>query len=518
MDSLRKKTSDGDFPERRTSPASLGTTTLSSLPKNKPSIKISSRKRLLIFAGGILAILGGALVMLVFLGQVTFTHSLNFENRELSLFDSLKVVGKGWFQKNSPLQGETDGRVNVLLLGRAGEHYPGKNLTDTVMIVSFDIKTKKIGVLSLPRDLFVPIVGTSTATKINSLYQIGLNEGVGTKLLQESVSEITNLPIHYTTSIDFDGFEKVIDALGGIELDVPRGFNDPHYPGKNYSYETFIIEPGFQKLDGKTALKYARERHADPEGDFGRAKRQQAVLQAMREKAFSLPTFFNPFALIGFLQSLGESLTTDIPPEAIERFIEIGKSFDTKNVHSAVVDAWKKSSLLRVDHLDTPSGRTFILVPRSGDWNEIQELAQNIFEKNQGTLLWDRMTREEPSVTILTAPSRRKAAEDFKDNLLADFPLQNIVIQSIPQLERMLETAMIQDRQELTKPYTLDTLIKRYDLSKIDGLPLSLPQVITSDYIILFTRATFDQTNTELPSDTTPQYDFQEPLLPQKAR
>lgn len=514
MDSLRKKTPHtSNFPEYEGSSVSLGTTQIS-VPPHHNRAKSSSKKRFF-WIGGIVTVLGSTLMGLVFFGQVAFTHSVHFENRELSFFDTVKLVGKGWFQKATPLEGESDGRVNLLLLGRAGEHYPGKNLTDTVMIVSLDMQQKRVGILSLPRDLFVPIVGTYTSTKINSLYQIGLNEGVGTKLLRESITEITGLPIHYTTSIDFDGFEKMIDTLGGIELDVPQRLHDQRYPGKNYSYETFTIEPGFQKLDGKTALKYARERHADPEGDFGRAKRQQAVLQAMRERAFSLPTFLNPFTLISFLQSLGESLTTDVPPEAIERLAQLGGKFDTQNVHAAVVDAWKKESLLRVDHLDTPSGRAFILVPRSGDWQEVQELAVNIFEKNQGTLLWDRMLKEHPSVTIFTAPSRRKVAEDLRENLLADFPLQEIIIEALPQLERMLETAMIEDGQDLQKPYTLDALIKRYGLMKIDQLPFSLPEKKDSDYSILFTRTSFDQTSTETPTDI-PQYDFQEPLSPQK--
>lgn len=518
MDSLRKQPSSPKthletvtFTEQQPILIDQKKRAAKSFPRSKKVFR-----RFLLWLLGFLGAIGCVIITLLFFGQVTFTLSLNFENRELSFFETLKVVGKGWLQREAPLRGEESDRINILLLGRAGEHYPGKNLTDTVMVVSFDMVKKRIGLLSLPRDLFVPIVGTDTSTKINSLYQIGLNENVGTELLRESVTEITSLPIHYTILIDFDGFEQVIDALGGINLDVPRALHDTRYPGKNYSYETFSIEAGFQKLDGKTALKYARERHADPEGDFGRAKRQQAILQATRERALSLPTFLNPFTLIRFLENLGESVTTDIPPESIDRFIQIGKTFDTRNLHSAVVDAWKKESLLRVDHLDTPSGRAFLLVPRHGDWEEVQELAQNIFEKNQGTLLWDRMTKEQPSVTLLTAPSRRKAAEDFKANMLADFPLQDVVVQSLPQLERTLETAMIEDRQALQKPYTLDTLIKRYGLSKVDKLPLSLPQTITSDYIILFTQETFDQTSTELPSDTTSQYDFQEPLPPQK--
>jgi LCP family protein required for cell wall assembly len=137
------------------------------------------------------------------------------------------------------LSGESEGRINILLLGRAGERYPGRNLTDTVMLLSLDMKKKRAGLLSLPRDLFAPIPGTGLSTKLNSLYQIGLNENVGTEILRDSVAEITGLPIHYSVMIDFDGFERMIDALGGIRVDVQRDIHDERYPGKNYSYETF---------------------------------------------------------------------------------------------------------------------------------------------------------------------------------------------------------------------------------------------------------------------------------------
>jgi hypothetical protein len=112
--------------------------------------------------------------------------------------------------------------------------------------------------------------------------------------MTDTVTEITGLPIHYFVILDFDGFEKIIDTVGGVRINAERDFLDTRYPGKNYGYETFQLSKGWHSLDGATALKYVRERHADPEGDFGRAKRQQETIRAVRDKVFSVPTFLNP--------------------------------------------------------------------------------------------------------------------------------------------------------------------------------------------------------------------------------
>lgn len=457
-----------------------------------------------------------------FLAGVTLTRSIHFENRELSFFQSLELVGKSFFEKTAPLKGERDGQINILLLGRAGEHYPGKNLTDTLMVMSLDTKNKKVALLSLPRDLFAPIPGTETSTKLNSLYQIGLSNGTGASVVEQSVAYITGLPLDYYAVIDFDGFEKVVDTLGGIRVDVVRNFHDPSYPGKNYSYETFDIEAGWQKLDGTTALKYARERHNDPEGDFGRAKRQQQIIEAMREKAFSLPTFLNPFTLYGFLKSLGKSITTDISPEELRRFLEIGRTFDTQNVVTLVVDAWKKESLLRVSHIETPGGTAFILVPRSGNWDEIHALAQNLFDPRQSEERKASLNKEDATLTIMTAPHSLVAAQALQASIKNEFPLEKVNLVTLPTLEKSLETAMIEDRVHLTKPFTLDALMHRYALEKAKSLPLpqSFFENNPTDFVLLFTRSSFeDATLTETEDNTEDLlYDFQTPLPSQPAR
>ncbi len=461
------------------------------------------------------------LVTFVILGAVSlgigvrFTRSFHFENRELSFFDSVRIIGGTLLGTSAALKGETDGRVNILLLGRAGEKYPGRNLTDTVMLLSLDTKKKQAGLLSLPRDLFAPIGQTGLSTKLNSLYQIGLNDGSGVDILRESVETMTGQPIHYYAMIDFDGFEQMIDALGGIQVEVMRDIYDARYPGKNYSYETFELKKGWQKLDGKTALKYARERHDDPEGDFGRAKRQQQIMQAVREKAWSVPTFLNPFALSGFLESLGASVTTDIAPEEIGRFIELARTFDTKNVATVVVDAWKKESLLRVSHIESGGVRAFILVPRSGTWDEIHAAAEHLFEADERERRMAAIQSEGARILILTSPRYRSSAEAFASDIRTSFPVQSVTLESRAGLETGSETAMIQDMSGLRAPFTLDSLVARYGL-----IPGTAPETAAeSDLVILYRKPALPEITT-LDGNTNeslfPEHDFQEPLAPQK--
>ncbi|MFZ1654865.1 MAG: LCP family protein [Candidatus Moraniibacteriota bacterium] len=478
--------------------------------------RVSSRRRFLRLTGLVIAVcllLAGISLVI----GTRFTRSLHFENRELSFFQGIRIMGDSLLGTGQTLAGESEGRVNILLLGRAGEKYPGRNLTDTVMLLSLDMKEKRVGLLSLPRDLFAPIPGTGLSTKLNSLYQIGLNEGIGMDVLRGSVAEMTGLPIHYTAMIDFDGFERMIDALGGIRVDVTRDISDSRYPGKNYSYETFELKKGWQKLDGKTALKYARERHDDPEGDFGRTKRQQAIIQAVRERAWSLPTFLNPFTLSSFLESLGDSITTDVPPEAIGRFIGLAQHFDTQNISTVVVDAWKKESLLRVSHIEADGVRAFILVPRSGTWDEIRDVSRHLFDERERERRRTAIEGEAARILILTTPRYRSGAEALAADIRDTFPARSVKLQSDNRLDTREGTAMIQDVSGLRTPYTLDGLIARYGFTPGTLPPGDQTASEDTDLVLLYLRTdtltlpTLDRTDTSI-SDL----DFQEPLAPQK--
>ena len=204
-----------------------------------------------------------------------------------------------------------EARTNVLLIGMGGEEHDGGKLTDTIIFMALDLKHDQISMLSIPRDIWVPSLGT----KINAAYAIGAQESTasGYTILEDAVYEIVDQPIHYIVGVDFDGFEELVDALGGVSVHVDRGFVDERYPirGKGMDdcggdpefgcrYETLSFEPGDQIMDGKTALKFARSRYAQGEEgtDYARSLRQQKVILAVKDAISDGNVLLNPSKLL----------------------------------------------------------------------------------------------------------------------------------------------------------------------------------------------------------------------------
>ncbi|HOF42248.1 MAG TPA: LCP family protein [Candidatus Moranbacteria bacterium] len=370
-------------------------------------------------------------------------------------------IGRG---EKKILRGQKEGRINILLLGAAGKNKPGGNLTDTIMVMSVNTKDGKVALLSLPRDLYVPVANTASFVKINSLYSIGVKEETGATLINDTVEKILDIPIHYYLVIDFEGFVKIIDELGGINVNVERDIYDTRYPGPNYSYETFKLSKGLHKLDGATALKYVRERHNDPEGDFGRAKRQQQVIQAVKNKAFSAKTLLDVVALNNILNALGENIKTNIAFDEIESFLDLSKKVNTQNVTNIVVDAWKKDSLLKVSHVMTSSGRMFILVPRVGNFSQVQDLAKNIFNQDEIKKRREAIAKENANIAIINKSGDPNLASKIRDLLRETLGMKEIEI--IPSVTKeIVSKTTVKNIHAEKNIFTLDELIKRIPAS-----------------------------------------------------
>lgn len=206
---------------------------------------------------------------------------------------------------------ENSTSYNVLLLGMGGTGHSGGGLTDSIILINIDPSNKKAALISIPRDLWV-----SGNYKINASY---IN--VGYENLRGVIQEVTGLRPNYFVSTDFGSFSKLIDSFGGVEVDMPKTFDDPLYPIKGeenntcgkteaeittlksqYSdfnlekqftcrYEYLHFEKGKVMVNGETALKIARSRHGD--SDFGRSLRQFAILRGFLAKLISLESFKN---------------------------------------------------------------------------------------------------------------------------------------------------------------------------------------------------------------------------------
>ncbi len=429
--------------------------------------------------GYFLLILGVVLVSLVILFTAYFSKTIaqiQFKTESSpSFFSQISTLTKSL--GDDPFEGlkKTDaGRINILLLGRAGEHYPGKNLTDTIILLSIDAEKRKVALISLPRDLYVTLPEEHISAKINSLYQYGLSHNQSTRILEKAVTSITGEPLHYTFILDFDGFEKIIDTFGGVDLEVMRDIQDERYPGKNYSYETFSLSKGWHTLDGKTALKYARERHDDPEGDFGRAKRQQQLLAALKEKVFANSLLFNINTVSDLLNILGDSVKTNATLSEMESFLRLAKKIDTQNIETVVVDAWKQESLLRVSHVELGGVRAFILVPRTGNWQETQELSQNIFSHDQTLKRKAALKEENASIEVLYRVENAKQAKEVAKILEEDFP-GTITLTAVTDYQKWPEKSMLLEGALREKLWSLDTILKKLALEKTSALPFTSP-------------------------------------------
>ena len=205
--------------------------------------------------------------------------------------------------------------INILLLGtddRPDESGPPR--TDTIILLTLDPQSHTAGMLSLPRDLWVPISGFAYNAKINTAYGLGetQSDGGGAQLVMDTVSQLIGRPIDYYVRVNFQGFIEVVDLIGGIDVMLPGTIHDEEYPTADYGVETFHLEAGLQHLDGATALKFARTRHSDD--DYGRARRQQDVIRAVANKvlrADMIPTLLPKAWMLA--NTMRNSIDTNIP-------------------------------------------------------------------------------------------------------------------------------------------------------------------------------------------------------------
>lgn len=276
----------------------------------------------------LLPIIGGfVLIFLLLFGIFQIIKSLDFSG----------II----FSFGKTLQSDQSGKTNILLAGIGGEGHDGPNLTDTIIVASIDSKNKIVSMISIPRDLYVATKQTGRS-RINEVLHWGIQQygkTEGMTVLKDTVSQITGLPIQYYVKIDFNGFEKIVDSVGGVDVEVESDIYDPEYPkGETIAYETFALKAGPQHLNGATALKYARSRHGNSGGNYGRAKRQQELLYALRDKALSLNILTDPAKIQELFHAVGDSLETNLSLAEIIELARFAKDMDRSNAIPFVIN------------------------------------------------------------------------------------------------------------------------------------------------------------------------------------
>lgn len=211
--------------------------------------------------------------------------------------------------------------INILIAGIWGKWHEWWSLTDSLMLANLNPNTKKVTLLSIPRDLFVAY-GKNSAGRINALYGLWKENGEWINLLAKKVSEITGQPIHHYLVIDFSGFKELVDALGWIEVDVPHDLVDYEYPNDNWGYTTFVVRTWRQEFDGATALKYARSRHST--SDFDRSERQQLLLKAIKNRVLQTEILTSPTKIQWVYDSLVSHIDSDL---TLGNLVDIGLKF-----------------------------------------------------------------------------------------------------------------------------------------------------------------------------------------------
>lgn len=262
-------------------------------------------------------------------------------------------------------------QVNVLLLGidrRPGEQGPWR--TDTMILFSLDPISKTASMLSIPRDLWVPLPGYNMQERINTAAVYGETfayPGGGLAYAKRAVQYNLGVPVDYYVRIDFAAFEKAIDAIGGIDIDVPEEIIDPEYPTPDGGIMRLVIRAGRQHMNGDQALKYVRTRHTTKGGDIDRARRQQQVIMAVRDKALSLNYPLN--RLPGLIQALGDGVETDLSISQILSLARAAQQVQAADIKRGVID-----ETMVVDWT-TPDGRMVLLPQR----DKIRQLVAEVF-------------------------------------------------------------------------------------------------------------------------------------------
>lgn len=323
------------------------------------------------------------------------------------------------FNKNISLK-KTDEKVNLLLLGIGGGSHEGPNLSDTIIFASIDPKQKKVTLVSIPRDLWIP----ELHAKINSAYSTGQEKGgKGLQVTKSVVSNVLGQPIDYGIRIDFDGFIRAVNMMGGLDVEVDRTLDDYAYPvtgkeedscGRNDDeiaslsaqiatssateseafpcrYEHLHFDPGPAHMDGLTALKFVRSRHAfGVEGsDFARSKRQEKVIQAFKDKLFSVDTILNPVKIVSLVDVFKGSIDTDIKQDEYDDFIKLAQKMKEAKIVSAVLDFGdyenEREGLLVNPTPSEEYGGAWVIIPKTGagDYSEIHSFV-NCEVKNIG--------------------------------------------------------------------------------------------------------------------------------------
>jgi LCP family protein required for cell wall assembly len=250
--------------------------------------------------------------------------------------------------------------VSLMALGvdrRASE--PPRS--DTMLLATIEMANRRASVVSIPRDLLVDIPGLGKE-RINAAFSVGEQErpGGGPARARQAVEQNFQVSVPHWAVVDFQCFRSAVDAIGGMYLDVPTGILDREYPDDTYGTMEVSFEPGFQWMDGERALQYARTRHGD--SDFGRMRRQQQVLSALRTQLITLQRL----PVLPAIMDGCRGFSSDLPLIDLVALAFSARSIPEENIRLTTIDE-------RMTRPSVQPDGAAVLTP---DWPEIRSLVR----------------------------------------------------------------------------------------------------------------------------------------------
>jgi LCP family protein required for cell wall assembly len=299
-------------------------------------------------------------------------------------------------------------RLNILLIGTDQRPNEGTYNTDTLIVVSIDPQSRQVAMFSLPRDTVdVPVPAGPAQQAFGPVYQKKINAWFtsvrnradlfpGTDVtrgyngLKAIIGNLYGLDIKYFVEVNFEGFKQVVDALGGVTINVQIPVVDDRYPSDNGSLERLYIPSGIQHMNGAQALQYARSRHTS--SDFDRGQRQQRVLLSLKEQ--SDPQDLIP-RLPELVTALKKAVRTDVPVDQLDELLGLAAQVDTKDIRSFVF----APPLYQQEFQSSPRG--YIIVPYV---DKIRAAVGTAFTANPADeVVREKLAEEAASVWVLNS-------------------------------------------------------------------------------------------------------------------
>jgi LCP family protein required for cell wall assembly len=405
------------------------------------------------------------IIMLILLGLGGFLGA-----RIYSFFNSVfgRNVGNGssaaLSDKPDPknFKTEGDGNFNVLLLGRGGDENEAPDLTDTIVIASIDIQNQTASLLSIPRDTWVNIDGDTM--KINAAYSTakqqatynGKNkdeaENAGISSAISAARNVAGVPIHKYVLSDYKAFRDVVNALGGVNVDVTSPIID--------RFTGWTFQAGPQTMNGDRALQYARTRQGSARGDFDRNENQRKLLVAIRQKAMSTGIVANPVKLNNLANAVQKNIRTDLTLDEARTLFNKTKNLSDSNIKSLDL-AKPDAPLITTGNI----GGQSIVRPVAGlfDYSKIRAYART-------NMIDPFLKKEAPTVAIYNGSGRSGLATSVGD-ILSGYGY-NVVIKESSK-EPQQQTLVVKKTQE-SKPYTERFLSVRFSKPISSDLPNSV--------------------------------------------